>query len=378
MRQTIRQVIGRALWAIAPYARAQALRIVDFARDWESAPGLASMLDAYEDRARAAVDTPSVPTTGSIAVIPISGEIWPKANWITEIFGGTSIERLRAQFRRALADETVRAIVLRVDSPGGVVDGVPEMASEIFAAREVKPIVAFADTAMASAAYWLSAMASSISGTPSAHVGSIGVFAEHQDLSGYLEQAGVKITLVASDPRKVQGNPYEPLTSEAEADIQANVNATAGWFRADVARGRGVTAKVVRDTFGEGQVFDAATAKSKGLIDRVETFDQLVARLAGGKRRAGMAARSSAHVTRVTEASESIMASFGVGSDDAAQLEHGEESLALADAVSVATTEASMPAGSSVELQDLAAVIARDRDRIDLAIRVAAHRGCNS
>ena len=90
---------------------------------------------------------PSAKSSGSIAVIPIHGAITPHASLFTMIFGGTPLDTLAADFRQAVADPNVSAIVLDIDSPGGAVAGLPEMAAEILDARKDKKIVAHATTA---------------------------------------------------------------------------------------------------------------------------------------------------------------------------------------------------------------------------------------
>lgn len=232
--------------------------------------------------------------TGTIAVIPVYGEITPRANIFTMLFGGATLDRFKGQFRRALSDEGVKAIILRFDSPGGAVDGVTEMAAEIYAARGQKPIVAIADTLMASAALWLGSQADQVVAMPSAMIGSVGVVAMHEDVSKMLADLGVNITLLASDENKTAGNPFEPLSEAARADIQAKIDDMAGTFRADVARGRGITAKQVKDTYGEGRLLTPKEARAVGMIDRIETFDALVARLAS--RRVAVGQRAATFV----------------------------------------------------------------------------------
>ena len=98
-------------------------------------------------------------------------------------------------------------IVFDGDSAWGEVDGTPELASEIFAARSQKPIIAVVNTLAASAASWLAAQADEIVISPSAQAGSIGVWVLHQDLSGLFEKMGVKNTLLCAGDHKVDANP---------------------------------------------------------------------------------------------------------------------------------------------------------------------------
>jgi signal peptide peptidase SppA len=214
-----------------------------------------------------------------VAVLPLTGVISHRAGMLSEASGGTSTERFAATFRGLMADSGISAIVLDVNSPGGSVAGVEELANEIYAARKTKPIVAHVNAQAASAAYWIASSASEISVTPSGEVGSIGVFAAHQDRSGMYEQAGVKTTLISAGRYKTEGNPYEPLSEEARAAAQKQVNAYYGMFTRAVARGRGVPVATVREGFGEGRMVLARDALGMGMVDHIETIDETLRRL---------------------------------------------------------------------------------------------------
>lgn len=216
---------------------------------------------------------------GSVAVLPIYGVITRRAGMMSQISGGTSIEGLTSRFRAALADPSVKAIVFDVDSPGGSVEGVPELADEIYGARKQKKITAVANPMAASAAYWLASAAADFACAPSGSVGSIGVFTEHEDLSKMYEKNGVSISLISAGKYKTEGNQYEPLSPEARADLQSKVDAFYGMFVKAVARGRGAAQADVRDGFGQGRMVLAADALKEGMIDRVATLEQVLQKL---------------------------------------------------------------------------------------------------
>lgn len=216
---------------------------------------------------------------GAVAVISIRGVIFPRANMMTQYSGGSSVQKLTAQFRAALADSSIKAIVFDVDSPGGSVEGVPELAEEIYKSRSQKKSVAIANGMAASAAYWLASAAGEMAVIPSGQVGSIGVFTEHDDFSKAMEQAGVKTTLISAGKFKVDGNDVEPLSDSARADMQAKVDAFYGMFVKAVARGRHASQDDVRGGFGQGRMVLASDALKEGMVDRVETFDQMLTRL---------------------------------------------------------------------------------------------------
>lgn len=241
-------------------------------------------LTEAEIRARLGIRAARQPggTFGAVAVIPIFGVISHRMNLMTQMSGGTSIEKLTAQFRQALADPSVKAIVFDVDSPGGSVEGVAELADEILKSRGQKKTVAVSNAFCASAAYWLASAAEELVVTASGEVGSIGVFAAHEDVSKAMETAGVKISLISAGKYKTEGNPYEPLSDEARAELQSKVDAFYGMFIKAVAAGRGVTQASVREGFGQGRMVLAADAVKSRMVDRIGTLDQTLARLGAG------------------------------------------------------------------------------------------------
>jgi signal peptide peptidase SppA len=215
---------------------------------------------------------------GSVGVIPITGIISHRMNMMSSISGagGTSIEKLTAQFRQALGDTNCKAIVFDVDSPGGSVEGVMELASEIFAARKQKPITAVVNSMACSAAYWLASAANEIVCTPSGQAGSIGVYMTHQDESEALAKDGIKVTVIKAGKYKTEGNPSEPLSDEARAAFQSKVNDYYGMFVKAVAQNRGTSQAAVRDGYGQGRSVLAAGAVKEGLVDRVGTMDDVL------------------------------------------------------------------------------------------------------
>lgn len=227
--------------------------------------------------------------SASVAVIPLQGLILPKTSLLSMIFGGGGgLQLFRAQLREALSSDDVGSILINVDSPGGRLDLVTETAADIRAAAEQKPVVAVANTMAASAAYWLASQANELVVTPSGQVGSVGVYAVHEDWSKYEEELGIDVTLISAGKYKTEGNPFEPLGEEAKEAIQARVNEGYEQFVADVAKGRGTTPKAVRSDFGEGRMLGPKDAVKQKMADRVDTLEGTLLRMArGGRRSAG-------------------------------------------------------------------------------------------
>ena len=143
--------------------------------------------------------------SGYVAVIPIVGTISHRIQPMQETSGGISVLEIQREFRTMMAEPSVSTILLEIDSPGGAVPGIPELADEIFAARSKKRIVAVANSMSASAAYWLASAAGEVVVTPSGEVGSIGVYAMHLDESVALEAAGLKPTFISAGKFKTNG-----------------------------------------------------------------------------------------------------------------------------------------------------------------------------
>jgi signal peptide peptidase SppA len=214
--------------------------------------------------------------TRSVAILPLFGTIFPRANLMTSLSGATSSEEFGAQFSALVNDPDISAIILSVDSPGGQVSGVEELSKKIFDARGKKPIVAVVNHTMASAAYWIGTAADQVIVSPTAEVGSIGVFAVHKDYSAALEKEGIKVSLISRGKYKVEANPYEPLTEEARASIDASVDEYYNLFIDAISRNRAVSLETVKNTFGEGRMVSANRAVTLGMADKVATLEETI------------------------------------------------------------------------------------------------------
>lgn len=212
-----------------------------------------------------------------VAVLGVTGPIFPRANLMTAMSGATSLAQLQGDFRAALADPAVSSIVLHFDSPGGVTTGIGDFAAEIKAARDSKPIVAVAAGDMASAAYWLAAAASSIVVSPTAVLGSIGVVAGVSKQVAPDASGKVALEIVSSNaPNKRP----DPTDSAGRAELQAVVDAMEAEFIGQVAAYRGVTIDKVKADFGKGGVRVGAAAVAAGMADRIGTLDSVLTGLA--------------------------------------------------------------------------------------------------
>jgi len=259
-------------WAILPAKFAEVLAVAE-----RHAAGIELSADELAEIKAAARPSGGARQAGAVAVIPVLGTIIPRGDSLAESSGAISATRIAAMFQAAQADPGVGAIVLDISSPGGAAAGVEELSQLIYQARGGKPVVAVANYMAASAAYWIGCACETFVVSPSAQVGSIGVFAAHQDESAAMEAAGVKVTLISAGKYKTEGNPFQPLSEEALAYAQSMVDETYSTFVKAVARGRGVGVADVRDGFGQGRMVGAREAVALGMADRVATMDEVMA-----------------------------------------------------------------------------------------------------
>ena len=218
--------------------------------------------------------------------MPLYGIITQRGNMADDVSGpgSCSTQQFAASLQNALADDTVGQILIDIDSPGGSVYGVSELADLIYSARNQKPIIGIANSLAASAAYWIGSACSEFYCTPGGEVGSIGVYTAHQDVSKALEEEGVAVTLISAGRFKVEASPYGPLTDEARAAIQQSVDNYYGMFTKAVSRGRNVGIGQVRDGMGQGRCLSATDALAQNMIDDVMPFDDLIKKMQKGAR----------------------------------------------------------------------------------------------
>lgn len=229
------------------------------------------------------VEQPQPQIVDGVAVLPFYGVHAPRMNMMLEISGGTSTQMFGQQFDAALANSSVRAIVLDVDSPGGQVTGLPEVAAKVYAARGVKPIETVATGAMCSGAFWFGTGASRVHVSPSTLIGSVGVVRVHSEASRADDREGRTTTVLTTSEHKADGNPYEPLSESARAAMKLQLGDVHRQFVAALAQHRGTTPEQVEANFGRGQVFYAERALAAGMVDSISTLEQVVRDLAAGR-----------------------------------------------------------------------------------------------
>jgi len=200
----------------------------------------------------------------AIAVIEIDGVIAGSGTT-----GVITPKSFLEQFEKAEKDDNVKAIVLRVDSPGGTVAASEEVAT--YVKESTKPVVVAIGDVGASGAYMVSSQAEKIFANPGSAVGSIGVITEIPNVEGLLDKVGVKFTTVTAGKYKDTGSMYRPLTATETALIQGSVDQVYEQFIGIVAEGRNMPRSKV-ESLATGWAWNGDQAKDLGLVDEIGTY----------------------------------------------------------------------------------------------------------
>ena len=176
-------------------------------------------------------------TQKGVAVIPVHGTITRTTKYFTQ-----GQDTILAALNLAVKDPSVQAILLDINSPGGTVPGTKELADKVYALSKIKPMAAYADGLMASAAMWIGASTGRVFAPVTASVGSVGVIWVHTDFSKLNEKWGISYSYITGGKLKAAGYPDKPLTDEEQEHFQKQVTQLHTIFKADVIRGLGITA----------------------------------------------------------------------------------------------------------------------------------------
>lgn len=213
--------------------------------------------------------------TPGIAVIPVHGTLVKRTAGLDAASGLTSYTEIAAMLDSALADPQVAGILLDIDSPGGEASGSFELARRVREASAVKPVWAVANDSAYSAAYAIGSAANRLIVSETGGVGSIGVIALHIDQSVKDANEGYRYTAVTAGTHKNDFSPHQPLTDEAKAELQAEVDRLYGLFVEHVGSMRTLATDDVRST--EAGLYFGANAIAAGLADAVGTFESALA-----------------------------------------------------------------------------------------------------
>ena len=187
------------------------------------------------------------------------------------------------QIDKASKNDSIKGVMISIDSPGGAVAPSIEIAYAIKRLKEKKPVVAYASGTIASGSYYASIWADEIIANPGSMVGSIGVIMQGADFSDLMAKVGIKTQSVQAGKYKKVGTGDRAWTPYEVNELNKVINGTYDMFTTDVANARGLDIKQ-RDIFANAHIFTANQAKEVGLIDSIGvSYDakQRVAKLSG-------------------------------------------------------------------------------------------------
>ena len=211
-----------------------------------------------------------------MGIIRVHGPLMRDPDLISSLlFGATDMNEVADAIRESMGRDDVRSLLLDIDSPGGTVNGTPELAQVVADAAKLKRTYAFSAGQMCSAAYWIASQCDAVYATPSARVGSIGVMLPIIDSTEKFRGEGLKVEVFAAGKFKGMATPGVPLTEDQRTLIQSDIEEIAAEFKAAVlARGRQIPEQAM-----EGQSFSARNAQRLNLAGMVRDREEVAARL---------------------------------------------------------------------------------------------------
>lgn len=273
-----------------------------------------------------------------VAVIPILGTLVNRRSSVGFFGGDISHQDIAATLIEAVADNSVRSILLDIDSGGGEANGAFDLSETIRELDAEKPIFAIANDAAFSGAFAIASAARKIFVTRTGGVGSIGVIAHHVDISEMHKNIGVKITPIFAGDFKGELSPFQPLSEGAKARVQADVDKTFEMFVNLIAEHRGLSAEKIIST--KAGLFFGQDAVTLGLADQVATFDGAMEQILNIQEDSGMKLFSkvnkdvSGNKANTEENEEDVLDTEAESSTAAANTEENETDKTVSEEVS--------------------------------------------
>lgn len=295
-----------------------------------------------------------------VGLITVHGALTNEDKWWNAYAGLTYYGDIQKAVFAAVADPNVREILYDVHSPGGMVSGAQDTMSMIANAAKVKRSTMYSSL-VASAAYWIMAGVKERAVAATAMVGSIGVLLRHVEFSKAAEMAGVTETVIRAGKYKQLANSAEPLTDMAKKELQAQAEHIYQVFVQDVADGLKISYQQA-DAMAQGREFIGSQAVDAGLVDKVESFDEVYASIVKRNQRGG----STPMKKNYSMAAALAAAATGVGAPEALASPADEEVVSEG----APAPEASAKAPDSIPEAAPDAVAAVDSEVIKLTAQV--------
>jgi signal peptide peptidase SppA len=218
---------------------------------------------------------PKTKLVNNVAVVPLKGSIVKGGGNLSRYLGMAELDDFAENMEAALAMDEAEGIMLHVASPGGFTTGVPEAARAVVAAGTKKPIMAYTDSMMASAAYYIAAGAHELAASSSAVVGSVGTYMVVIDASEFLKEVGISVEIIKSGKFKGTGHPAKSLSKEQRTYLQKRVDENGEDFRQFVMERR----TLIDRADLEGQAYFGKEAALKGFVHfNIDTPAQAIER----------------------------------------------------------------------------------------------------
>lgn len=210
---------------------------------------------------------------GPVAVVPIVGVMIKDFGLYAADYGVADTRLARVATAAARLDPEVASTLIRMDTPGGSTDGLPELADEIYAHRQTKNVQVQVDGMMASAGVYVGSQADAISAHRMDLIGSVGTAIRLYDFSKWFGERGIEAVAIDTSPYKSTGMFGTPLTEPQRADLQRIVDGFFADFKAMVRRGRNMTEAGLAQ-WTDARLHLAPAAQAMGMVDQIRTFEE--------------------------------------------------------------------------------------------------------
>ena len=196
-------------------------------------------------------------------------------------YGAGTYSRLRATLESLMNNDEVKCVVLDINSPGGDVNGLFECCDYVSKAKDIKPIYAHVTGMCCSAAYAIAASCTEISATDTSEIGSVGVYAEAWDDEEWMKKNGILARIFRS--KNAEKKNQSPFSEEGAKDLQDKIDYYEDCFYTALSKGRAMDKERCVEDFGHGAVFMASDALSRNMIDSIQSYDELINKLASSE-----------------------------------------------------------------------------------------------
>lgn len=328
---------------------------------------------------------------GDIGILNISGRLVDGAAGYGRFFGYIGYDEIATAAIALYSDPDVAKVMVRIESPGGMVDGIFDCGGVLEKFSSTKPSMVYTGTQCCSGGYWLACAikGAQIVAGPTASVGSIGVLSVHTDITKALEDAGIKKTVLRSGENKARLNPFEPLAPEVKANELAKMADVHGMFRGQVGRGRPNLSTEELLAVTDGSTFLGKRAKAAGLVDSVASFEQALKLLDSQKSAGNTPSNSKGAIMKLSAEQHAKLAAgvklsdLGLSVEDLAeataeleaaakQVSDAAAETAAKTAADAAAAEAAKKAAGQTEGADAASKLVTASAQVDLLTKQLA------